>query len=176
MRSKLKFGLNRNNKAIIEGTIELSEDLRDVVAQQFREALKHTGSLVFYNTLLDGQSFYLTPYSAELEDMARMSGKLSLLQLENLSIAIENEKINRELHKQETHRDDEEIKDSDITIRGYLGKELQINKSFNKIKNAKNTSRGLMLDEIQMDVYLKSKQDILHLVDFLQSTIPCFEK
>ena len=37
-----------------------------------------------------------------------------------------------------------------------------------------HTTRGFMLDELQISAVLKSEADIIKMIDFLNNSIPCF--
>ena len=91
MKSKLKFGLDANNKAIIEGYVEHSDDLRDLVAKQFTENFKTTGNLAFFTFCFDEKNqFTVTPFGGNIEDSKRLVDLLSDMQMHNIFNAIKS--------------------------------------------------------------------------------------
>lgn len=96
MKSRLRFALDGNNKAVIDGNIEHSEDLRDEVALQFRQNFKTTGNLATFNFCNGTNSqFKITPHGGDPDECRDIASRLSMFQLENLSFALEVEKNNR---------------------------------------------------------------------------------
>ena len=92
MKSKVKFGLDAENNAIIEGKIEWSEDLRDQVALRFKENFKSSGNLAVMTFCFDGnEQFKLTPFGGSGEDSKKMVSYLSTFQLTSLRNAISKE-------------------------------------------------------------------------------------
>lgn len=96
MKSKVKFGLDAENNAIIEGAIEWSEDLRDQVAIKFKENFKSTGNLAVMTFCFGANDqFRLTPFGGNGEDSKKMVNYLSTFQLQNLMYTITEELKNR---------------------------------------------------------------------------------
>lgn len=98
MKSKLKFGLDADNRAVIEGYIEYSEDLRDNVAQQFKQNFRHSGNLATY--IYDHnnhEKFLITSFGGDLDDCKIIANRMATPQLENLLEAINEELKNRKV-------------------------------------------------------------------------------
>lgn len=96
MKSRLKFGLDAENKAVIECEFEHSEDLRDFVALQFKHNFKHSGNLATCLWDFSNQKrMLITSFGGDLEDSKILVNRMSTPQLENLLEAIKQEQEER---------------------------------------------------------------------------------
>lgn len=176
MKSRLRFALDGNNKAIIDGNIEHSEDLRDEVALQFRQNFKTTGNLAtFHFCNGTNNQFSITPYGGDIEESKLIASNLPLYQLESLALAIELEKSNRFKSGAYTTQGTDIIYPK-ISIQSMDNLDLKVDKSYDKISSARKVNAGLKLSEIRIGVTLNSASDIDNLIEMLNSSMPCFEK
>ena len=176
MKSKLRFALDGNNKAVIDAHIEHSDDLRDEVALQFRQNFKTTGNLAtMHFCFKENEQIKITPYGGDIEESKKIASELSLYQLENLTEALSIEKSNRFSDDNAVNCTQREKKSKLRIITSY-NKEVKLDHIYEKINSAKNINVGYKLDEIKIESSLNSKEDILALIEFLTISIPCFEK
>lgn len=175
MKSRLRFALDGNNKAVIDGNIENSEDLRDEVALQFRQNFKTTGNLATLQ-LCNGTNnqFKITPHGGDLDECKIISESLSMFQLENLSLALEVEKNKR---IGDTFIKVEEVEDNNkLHIACFYQRAKIVDEKYHKIYPGRKINIGKKLDKVEINVTLKSTSDIEHLIELLNNSIPCFEK